>query len=80
MPITPQVSTPPRPWVEKQEPKTDSILSSRIMQDSSRHRLDMAAWQGMEQGWRGRGVRGRLGWRMYSAQVGQYAEVTEAQT
>jgi hypothetical protein len=28
--------------VEKQEPNTDSILSSRIMQDSSRHRLDMA--------------------------------------
>ena len=28
MPITPQVSTPPRPWVEKQEPKTLSILSS----------------------------------------------------
>lgn len=42
MPMTPQVSTPPRPWVEKQEPNTDSILSSRIMQDSSRHRLDMA--------------------------------------
>lgn len=43
MPMTPQVRTPPRPWVEKQEPNTDSILSSRIMQDSSRHRLDMAA-------------------------------------
>lgn len=33
MPMTPQVSTPPRPWVEKQEPKTDSILSSSTMQD-----------------------------------------------
>mmetsp|Transcript_20931 Transcript_20931/g.54560 ORF Transcript_20931/g.54560 Transcript_20931/m.54560 type:complete len:316 (-) Transcript_20931:261-1208(-) len=42
MPMTPQVSTPPRPWVEKQEPNTLSILSSRIMQDSSRHRLLMA--------------------------------------
>lgn len=53
MPMTPQVRTPPRPWVEKQEPNTDSILSSRIMQDSSRHRLDMAA--GAERGQAGPG-------------------------
>ncbi len=43
MPTTPQVSTPPRPWVLKQEPKAASILSSSTMHDSSRHRLDMAA-------------------------------------
>ncbi len=42
MPITPQVSTAPKPCVEKQEPNTASILSSRIMHDSSRHRLAMA--------------------------------------
>jgi hypothetical protein len=38
--------------VEKQEPNTDSILSSRIMQDSSRHRLDMAAHSNRQAGQR----------------------------
>jgi hypothetical protein len=45
MPVTPHVSTPPRPWVEKEEPKIWSILCLRVWVTSSRHRLTQAAAQ-----------------------------------
>ena len=42
-PVTPQVSTPPRPLVLKDDPKMMSILFFRVAVISSRHILDMAA-------------------------------------
>ena len=43
MPVMPQVSTPPRPFVLKEEPKMMSILFFSVAVISSRHMLDMAA-------------------------------------
>ncbi len=45
MPVMPQVSTPPRPLVLKEEPKMMSILFLSVAVISSRHMLDMAAGQ-----------------------------------
>ena len=50
-PVTPHVSTPPSPFVLKDEPNTLSSLCFRETVISSRHRLDMAAsktTQGLE--------------------------------
>lgn len=47
MPVTPQVSTPPRPLVLKLEPNTASSLCFRVAVTSSRHKLEHAA-QGPE--------------------------------
>ncbi len=43
MPVTPHVSTAPRPLVLNEPPNTDSILSLSGTVTSSRHRLVMAA-------------------------------------
>eukprot|EP00878_Enallax_costatus_P039817 GHUV01045733.1.p1 GENE.GHUV01045733.1~~GHUV01045733.1.p1 ORF type:complete len:122 (-),score=5.74 GHUV01045733.1:164-529(-) len=45
MPVTPHVSTAPRPLVLNDPPKTASILSLRTAVTSSRHRFVMAAGQ-----------------------------------
>ena len=65
MPTAPQVSTPPRPLVEKEAPNTASIFCFRVTVTSSRHRFTMAAGSGWGEGgrqggWRkeGRGVKG----------------------
>ena len=42
-PVTPQVSTPPRPFVLKEEPKTWSSFVFSVEVTSSRQRLQMAA-------------------------------------
>jgi hypothetical protein len=48
-PVTPQVSTPPRPLVLKEDPKEFSMRSFRTTEISSRHRLVQAASTGMHQ-------------------------------
>ena len=42
-PVTPHVSTPPRPFVLNDDPKTMSSFVLRMPVISSRHMLDMAA-------------------------------------